>query len=39
MSRYILRRAAFGFLVTWLVFTTVFFLMNGLGDPAAAVYA
>ncbi|NLY94965.1 MAG: ABC transporter permease [Myxococcales bacterium] len=37
MSRYILRRAAFGFLVTWLVFTTVFFLMNGLGDPAAAV--
>lgn len=37
MSRYILRRAAFGLLVTWLVFTTVFFLMNGLGDPAAAV--
>lgn len=36
MSRYILRRAVFGLLVTAIVFTTVFFLMNGVGDPAAA---
>ena len=36
MTRYIIRRAAFGLAVIALVFTTVFLLMNGIGDPAAA---
>jgi peptide/nickel transport system permease protein len=36
MSRYIVRRAAFGLLVIMIVFTTVFGLMNGIGDPAVA---
>lgn len=35
MTRYLLRRTAFGFLVVAVVFTTVFVLLNYFGDPAA----
>ena len=34
MTRYLLRRTAFGFLVVAIVFTTVFVLLNYFGDPA-----